>query len=202
MRKKGQDMGEHLVSRIAIAICLVSLIMGCTLHVVPSKIPPLDTKIEGLAGPYNNITVTIVNAQSDDSEFSVKTSTGRDTGFLLSRKLWTEKLVEALGAELMTRHGKVVGGAPVTISLKITEVVPTDRKGGFIEWRATAIVTSNSGWTKTYVGTGDASAWVPAGFSEDSNWNRAANWTIRDVVRAIMSDPEFTAEISKRRSQR
>lgn len=174
-------------------------ISGCTLHLVPSKIPPLDIKTEGLAGPFNNITVTLVNAQADDSEYSVKSFQGRDSGYVLSLKLWTEKLAEALGAELTARQGKVVGGAPVTIFLKTTEVAWTQKPPGLIEFRVTAGVTSNSGWTKTYVGSGEASAWVPAGLAKDSNWNRAANWTIRDVVRVIMSDPEFIAELSKQK---
>jgi len=203
-------MGEHLVSRIAIAICLVSLIMGCTLHVVPSKIPPLDTKTEGLAGPYNNITVTLVNAQADNSDFSVKYLTdgstvpdsygkdmnGKDAGIVLSRKLWTEKLAEALGAELVTRQAKVVDGAPVIISLKVTEILRTLVKTGPVtQFRATAIVTLNSGWTKTYVGNGDAGGFgAPFG---DNTFTRGANYTIQDLVRVIMSDPEFITEISK-----
>jgi hypothetical protein len=199
MRNKGEDMGKHLVSRIAIAICLVSLIMGCTIHIIPSKIPPLDIKTEGLAGPFNNITVNLVNAQDDDTEFSVKGENGRDTGYLLSRKFWTEKLKEALGAELMARQTKIVGGAPVTISLKVMDVTHKIPPGvwAHIEFDIRAIVTSNSGWTKTYFGKGDAVAIVPAGMTEDKNWNRSANWAIRDVVLAIMSDPEFIATLGK-----
>jgi hypothetical protein len=192
-------MGKRLASMIVAAICLASLVSGCTIHLVPSKIPPLDTETEDLAGSLDNITVTLVNALADDSNFSVKDLNGRDTGWVLSRKLWTEKLTEALSAELMARQAKVVGGAPVTISLKITEVVYTGRTDwiAVLQFRVTTSVTSNSGWTKTYVGSGDASAWVPAGMKEDSNWNRAANWTIRGVVLAIMSDPEFIAELRK-----
>ena len=193
-------MGKHLVSRIAIAICLVSLIMGCTIHLIPSKIPPLDIKTEGLAGPFDNITVNLVNAQEDDAAFSVKGENGKDTGWVLSRKFWTEKLKEALGAELMARQAKVVGSAPVKVSLKVMNVTHKIPAGvwAHIEFCITAIVTSNSGWTKTYVGKGDAVAIVPAGMTEDSNWNRAANWAIRDVVLAIMSDPKFIATLSKR----
>ena len=186
-------MSRRLISMIAVAICLASLVMGCArIHLVPSEIPRLDTKTEGLAGPFNNITVTLVNAQADDSNYSVKDWKGRNTGYLLSRKLWTEKLAEALGAELMARQGKVVGRAPVTISLKITEVVYYTGFGK-IYFDATASVTSNSGWTKTYVGTGDAATVGSAG------WNRAANWTITNVVRVIMSDPEFTAELRRKK---
>jgi hypothetical protein len=192
-------MGKRLISMIAAAICLASLVMGCAIHLVPSEIPRLDTKTDGLAGPFDNITATLVNAQADDSNFSVKDMKGRDTGYVLNRKLWTEKLAEALGAELMARQGKVVGRAPVTISLKITEVAYTGRPFGNIEFGVTASITSNSGWTKTYVGRGDAVAWVPAGLKKDSNWTRAANWTIRDVVVVIMSDPEFTAELSRQK---
>jgi len=194
-------MGKHLVSRIAVAICLVIIIIGCaTTLLVPSKIPPLNIKIEGLAGPFNNITVTLVNAQEDDAAFSVKGENGRDTGWVLSRKFWTEKLKEALGTELMARQAKVVGSAPVTVSLKVMNVTHKIPAGvwAHIEFCITAIVTSNSGWTKTYVGKGDAVAIVPAGMTEDSNWNRAANWAIRDVVLAIMSDHEFIATLSKR----
>jgi hypothetical protein len=198
---KGGEMGKRLVLMIGVAMCLVSLISGCTIRLVPGKIPPLDPKTEGLAGPFDNITVTLINMQTDDSNFSVKDSKGRDSGWVLSRKLWTEKLAEALGAELTARQGKVVGGAPLTISLQVTEVVYTGGTGlmTVIPFRVTANLASNSGWTKTYGGSGDASAWVPAGVKEDSNWDRAANWTVRAVVLSIMSDPEFIDELRKRR---
>jgi hypothetical protein len=179
---------------IAVAICLASLVMGCTTRFVPKEIPRLDPKTEGLAGPFDNITVTLVNAQADDSDYSIKDKKRRSIGtnYVLSRKLWTEKLVEALGAELIARQGKVVGTAPVTISLKITEVVYYTGFGK-IYFDATASVTSNSGWTKTYVGTGDAATMGSAG------WKRAPKWMITDVVRVIMSDPEFTAELSRQK---
>jgi hypothetical protein len=194
-------MIKRLVSIIAVTACLVSLISGCTIRLVPSKIPPLDTRTEGLAGPFDNITVTLVNAQADDSDLSVRDLNGKDTGWVLSRNLWTKKLAEALAAELKARQAKVIRGAPVTIYLKITEVVYTGRTSfaGVIQFDVTANVASRSGWTKTYVGRGDASAWAPAGTTEDKNWNRAANWTIRDVVRLIMSDPEFIAALGKKR---
>jgi hypothetical protein len=169
---------------------------------VPSKIPPLDTKTEGIAGPFRNVTVTLINAQSDDANYSVKDLKGKDTGYVLSRKLWTEKLAEALGAELTARQGKVVENAPITISLTITDVVYEMKTVGAlwnIQFDATARVSSNSGWTKTYVGKGDSAAAVPGGFSGDSNWNRAAIWTIRDVMLAIMSDPEFVTKLQKRK---
>jgi hypothetical protein len=186
-------MGKRLISMIAVAICLASLVMGCSIHLVPKEIPRLDTKTEGLAGPFDNITVTLVNAQADDSKYSVKDWKGRNTGFLLSRKLWTEKLAEALGTELMARQGKVVVRAPVTISLKITEVTYPRYVYGKVYFDATASVTSNSGWTKTYVGKGDAATVGSAG------WNRAAKWMITDLVRVIMSDPKFTAELRKQK---
>jgi len=186
-------MGQRLIPMIAAAICLASLTIGCSIHLVPSEIPRLDTKTEGLAGPFNNITVTLVNAQADDSNYSVKDWKGRNT-YLLSRKLWTEKLVEALGAELMARQARVVGKAPATIFLKITEVTyPKQHAFGKVYFDATASVTSNSGWTKTYVGQGDAATMGSKG------WNRAANWTITDLVRAIMSDREFTAELRRKK---
>ncbi len=194
-------MGKRLASVIAATICLVSLISGCTVHLVPSKIPPLDTGSEDLAGPFDNITASLVNDQADDTEFSVKDLNGKDTGWVLSRKLWTEKLVEALEAELTARQAKIIGGAPGKISLKITEVVYTRTAAwvAVLQFRVTASITSNSGWTKIYVADGSASAWVPAGMKEDSNWNRAANWAIRNLVLAIMSDSEFIGELGKKK---
>jgi hypothetical protein len=186
---------------IAVVICSLSLTLGCTIHLVPSKIPPLDIKTEGLVGPFDNIRLTLTNAQMDDTNYSVKDLNGRDSGWVLSRKSWTDKLGEALRAELLARQAKVVSRAPVTISLKISEVVYTGKTAFLtvIPFNVTADVTLNSGWTKTYVGSGDASAWVPAGMKEDSNWNRASNWAIRGVVLVIMSDPEFIAAISKQK---
>ena len=184
-------MSKRFVLMIAVAICLTSLTMGCTIKLTPSTIPRLDAKTEGLAGPFNNITVTLANAQADDSDYPVKDWKGRNTGYLLSRKLWTEKLVEALETELTARQGKVVSGATVKISLKITEVTYPKSSYGKVYFDATASVTSNSGWTKTYVGNGDAATVGSKG------WDRAANWTITDLVRVIMSDREFTAELSR-----
>lgn len=166
--------------------------MGCSIHLVPNEIPRLDSNT-GLAGPFNNVRVTLVNAQADDSNYSVKFKGGRDTGYVLSRRLWTEKLVEALGAELKARQGNVSSAAPVAISLKITEVTYPRNVFGKVYFDATASVTSNSGWTKTYAGTGDAATVGSKG------WNRAANWTITNVVRAIMSDPEFSAELNRQK---
>ncbi len=186
-------MDKRLVSVVAVAVCFMSLLMGCTLRLVPTEIPRLDTKTEGLAGPFNNITVTLINAQSDDSDYSVKDWKGRNTGYLLNRKVWTDKLVGALGTELTARQGRVVGGAPVTISLKITEVIFPRYAYGKVFFDATASVTSNSGWTKTYVGKGDAATVGSKG------WNRAAKWMITDLVRVILSDREFVAELSKQR---
>jgi len=194
-------MGKSTVSMIA-AVFLVSLISGCTIHLVPNKIPPLDPKTEGIAGPFRNITVTLINAQSDDANYSVKDLKGKDTGYELSRKVWTEKLAEALGAEFTARQGKVVENASMTISLTITDVVYEMKTVGAlwnIQFDATARVALNSGWTKTYVGKGDSAAAVPAGFGGDSNWNRAAIWTIRDVLLAIMSDPEFVAKLRNKK---
>jgi hypothetical protein len=194
-------MWKRTVSMIAVAICLTSLICGCTINLVPSKIPPLDTETEGLAGPFNNITVSIVNAHSDEDKISVKNVKGYETGWVLSRKLWTEKLLEALCAELKARQAKVVSAAPVSISLDIMEVTYTGNTFMMtvIQYSVKANVTSNSGWTKTYVGSDAASAWVPAGVLEDSNWNRAANWAIRSVVLAIMTDPEFIAALDQKK---
>jgi len=189
--KEGK-MDKRLISTITVAICLASLAMGCSIPLVPSEIPRLDTRTAGLAGPFNNVTVTLVNAQSDDFNYSVKDWKGRNTGYQLSRKLWTEKLVEALGAELMARQGRVVGGTPITISLRITEVTSPKEVFGKVYFDATASVISNSGWTKTYVGTGDAA-------TVSQGWNRAANWTITDLVRVIMSDPEFTAALRRQK---
>ncbi len=186
-------MHRRLVSKLAVAICLISLTMGCSLRLVPGEIPRLDTRTEDLAGPFNNIAVSLVNAQSDDSDYSVKDSRGNNTGYLLNRKLWTEKLVGALGTELMARQGRVFSGAPVTISLKITEVTYPRYVYGKVYFDAAASVTSNSGWTKTFVGTGDAATVGSKG------WNRAANWMITDLVRVMMSDREFVAELSKQR---
>jgi hypothetical protein len=192
-------MDKRLVSIIAAAIFLAGLISGCTVRLVPSKIPPLDIRTEGLAGPFNNITVSVVNVQTDESDLSVKDMKGRDTGWVLSRKLWTEKLAEALRAELQARQANVVSGAPVTIYLKIMDVAYTSDTTmmTIIQFDVTSGVGTNSGWKKKYVGRGDASAWVPAGTTEDKNWNRAANWAIRGVVLKIMSDPEFIAVASK-----
>lgn len=187
-------MGKRFISMIAGAMCLASLVMGCSSvpRLVPSEIPRLNTQTKGLAGPFNNITVTLVNAQADDSDYPVKAWPRGNTIFLLSRKAWTEKLVGALGAELMVRQGKVVVGGPVTISLKITEVTfPKQFAVNKIFLEATASVTSTSGWTKTYVGTGDAV------YIAGSGWNRAAQWMITDLVRVIMSDPEFTTELRR-----
>ena len=194
-------MDKRLVSIIVVTICLAGLISGCTVRLVPSKIPPLDIKTEGLTGTFNNITVNLVNVQTDESDLSVKDLKGRDTGWVLSRKLWTEKLAEALRTELKARQAKVVSGAPVTIYLKIMDVAYTSDTAMMtvIQFDVTAGVGTNSGWKKKYVGRGDASAWVPAGTTEDSNWNRAANWAIRGVVLTIMSDPEFIAALSKKR---
>ena len=189
-------MGKHIVSMI-VAMCLASLTSGCALHLVPYTIQPLDTN-EGLPGPFNNITVTLVNAQADDSDFSVKYLNGKDRGFVVNRKFWTEKFAEALGAELTTRQAKVVDGAPVIVYLKVTNVNFTPIRS-YLQFRVTASVTLNSGWTKTYVGNGDASVMsAPFAFGS-SGPDRASNWTIRDLVRAIMSDPEFIAEISKQK---
>lgn len=194
-------MSRQLVSMIAAVICLAGLISGCTVRLVPSKIPPLDIRTEGLAGPFNNIAVSIVNVQTDETDLSVKDLKGKDTGWVLSRKLWTEKFAEALREELQARRANVVSGAPVTIYLKITDVVYTSDTAMMtvIQFDVTAGVGTNSGWKKKYVGRGDASAWVPAGTTEDSNWNRAANWAIRGVVQKIMSDPGFIAAASKKK---
>jgi len=194
-------MGKHLVSMIAVALSLTSLTMGCTIKLAPSTIPRLDAKTEGLAGPFNNISVTLVNVQADDANFSVKDANGKNTGWVANRRLWTEKLAEALETELTARQAKVVGGAPVTISLKITTVdYRAGRAGGYIiRFDVTANAASSSGWTKTYIGVGSTSALVPAGVKKDSNWTRAANAAIRDVVLAIMSDPEFIAELRKQK---
>ena len=186
-------MGKRLVPTVAVAICLISLTMGCTIKLTPGTIPRLDATSGGLAGPFNNISVTLVNAQPDNSDYSIKDWKGRNTGYLLSRKLWTEKLSEALATELTARQGRVVGGAPVTISLKITGVIFPRYTYGKVYFDATASVTSNSGWTKTYVGKGDAATVGSRG------WNRAANWMITDLVRVIMSDREFVAEVSKQK---
>ncbi len=186
-------MGRRPVSMAAVAICLLSLMVGCSLHVVPSEIPRLDTKTESPAGPFNNITVTLVNAQPDDSNYSIKSWKGTSSGYELNRKLWTEKLVEALGAELAARRGRVATGAPVTISLKITEVIYPRYVYGKVLFDATASVTSNSGWTKTYVGKGDGVAF------RSKAWNYAASWVITDLVRVMMSDREFVAELGRQR---
>jgi len=189
-------MSKCLISMITAAICLVSLVIGCShSHVVLGEIPRLDTKAEGLSGPFDHITVTLVNAQTDDSDYPIKWGR-RNTEWLINRKLCTEKLVEALGAELMARHGKVVDRASVTLSLKVTEVT-SKLAHSKIYLDATAEVTSNLGWKKTYVGEGDAAD--PMFSSHQENWNRAANWMITELVRVIMSDREFTAELSRKK---
>ncbi len=186
-------MGKRIVSVVAVAVCLMSLTAGCSLHVVPSEIPRLDTMTEGLAGSFDNIMVTLVNAQPDDSNYSIKSWKGTNSGYELNRKLWTEKLVEALGGELVARRGRVGTGAPVTISLKITEVIYPRYVYGKVLFDATASVTSNSGWTKTYVGKGDGVAF------RSKAWNYAASWAIADLVRVMMSDREFVAELGRQR---
>ena len=65
---------------------LASLVSGSTHHFAPSQITRLDPKTEGLAGPFNNITVTLVNAQADDSNYSVKDKKGRNVNDLKEDK--------------------------------------------------------------------------------------------------------------------
>jgi len=65
---------------------LASLVSGSTHHFAPSQITRLDPNTEGLAGPFNNIAITLANAQADDSNYSVKDKKGRNVNDLREDK--------------------------------------------------------------------------------------------------------------------
>jgi hypothetical protein len=161
--------------------------VGCSLLVVPNAVPPVEEyKDLALAGSV----LDIVSAETDDTVFLLYES--RPAGSLFgNRKRWGDALVAALSKELAQRGATILPTAATRFTLGLPEI--SGRRYGYktVGFRVKAVVTSTAGWSKSYVGGTSA----VAGMTPQSIADRAANYTIADLVQAMLADPAFIAQI-------
>jgi hypothetical protein len=160
--------------------------IACSHLTLPNAVPPVEG-YEDLA--LSGSVLQIVSAEADNTDFLIYRSS-RHGRFLGNRKVWCDTLVAALSAELSKRGANILPSAATRFTLRLPEISGRSLYAT-IGFQAKAIVTSAAGWTKTYQGGASAAAGVSPGFIAE----RAANYTISEIVAAMLADPEFISQI-------
>lgn len=183
------------IQQNAVALLVFGTLMlaGCGVKVVPNDIPAIkniDTP------PMNGVSLIVVNAEKDSSDFPILNDKGQNPGFIANKQAWSKKLVEALAGELAKRGAQVRANAPLTLSIAMPEIVLNQVKDKY-QFKVKVAATSSTGWSKTYEGSAESS---PVFFeSADTLANRLAGLALADAVRALLSDPDFLAQITSKK---
>lgn len=174
-------------------ITWMSILCGCTSLAIPRDIPP----VFGVGNvSLSGVSVELINIETDTNEspiYETDAHDGRKSMFIANRNLWTEKLVTALSRELKSRGATIASGAKVKISLALPEIKVYQSFG--MRFHVKVNASSNSNWTKTYTGTG-ASTTAGWGFV-DAAAARGTTETLQDVVKAMLTDSEFIAQLKR-----
>jgi hypothetical protein len=172
---------------IIIVIVLIG-ISGCTHMVNPTVIPSIednkDTRFAGSA-------VSLACLEIDTTDQYIYGTTFNRGKFYGNKKLWCDKLTLALSNEMLMRGTIIANGEKNRFEITMPEINGVE--GAFtIGFKAKAVIKSDSGWSKAYEGT--QSVW--GGFETiESSSTRAANYTIYEVIKAILDDSEFTSQV-------
>jgi hypothetical protein len=190
-------MKERTVERtLRNASVLLILLVGASLSFVacsprgvtlPDAVPPLEGyKDVALSGSV----LDVVSVESDNVDFLIYRS-ARHGSFHGNRRLWCDTLVATLSGELSQRGANIRPSAANRVMLRLPEI--SGRSGYMaIGFKATAVVTSTAGWTKTYEGQASSSE---MGTTFETRAARAASSTIAELVKAMLADPEFISQI-------
>jgi hypothetical protein len=167
-------------------VCAALSLIACSHLALPTAVPPLEEFKElALAGSV----LDVVSVETDNTNFLIYRS-ARLGSFLGNRKLWCDALVAALSKELSQRGATLRPTAATRFTVGLPEI--SGRSGyATVGFHAKAVVTSTTGWTKTYYGQTSAAAGMTLG----SLAERAANYTIAELVKAMFADPEFISQI-------
>jgi hypothetical protein len=161
-------------------------LIACSHLALPNAVPPVEEfKDLALAGSV----LDVVSVETDNTDFLIYKS-ARHGSFLGNRKLWCDALVAALSKELSQRGATILPTAATRFKVGLPEI--SGRSGyATVGFHAKAVVASTAGWTKTYEGQTSAAAGMTLG----SLAERAASYTIAELVKAMLADPAFISQI-------
>jgi uncharacterized lipoprotein YajG len=176
-----------LMHSIIILIALIG-ISGCTHMATPTVIPSVednkDTRFAGSA-------VSLSCLETDTTDQYIGGSYSNRGEFYGNKKLWCDKLTLALSNEIVKRGAIMANGERNRFEITIPEINAVEGIFTF-GFKAKAVIKSDSGCSKAYEGTNS----VHAGLQSVGDASiRAANYTIYDVIKAILDDSEFTSQV-------
>ncbi len=176
-----------------LTLVLILTATGCAFppfHIQPKEIPTVEGRDDlALSGTQ----VSLINAEEDQSDYHILLPNGRYSS-IANRHLWTEKLIEGLRAELGKRDAAINSTASNKLRFSIPEIAQENGAwGGAARINVKVAVSSSSGWSKTYGGT----AFARKGTTVRDIIVRASSFALADVVKNMLSDKEFLAQIKQ-----
>lgn len=174
---------------IVTALFLVAMSSGCSYPVMPKRIPAVKAS-ESLS--LESVSVIVKSVEKDDTPYSIRTDTGRNSGFTADRKAWSRKLVEVLARELARRGAQVRGDAPVTVSVLLPGITVRETRDRFRVIMEVSI-SSSSGWSKVYEGAAETSKYGM--LSPTKKVERLAGTAMAGAVGVMLNDAEFQGQI-------
>jgi hypothetical protein len=134
----------------------------------------------------------MVNAEKNSAEEAILTDEQSSSGLKANRHLWAKQLVEAVAGELARRGAQVRSSAKLVLGLSLSDITFKEAREAS-QFTVKALVSSSTGWSKTYEGTAKAE-----GLSSPSETDRLAAQALADAARGMLNDAEFQAQLLKR----
>ena len=177
---------------LASLICSAVLLAGCSITVMPNRVPP----VKG----YEELSLTeasliITNAEKDSAEYAIQNEKGTKTGLLANRQRWSKRLVEALASELAKRGAQVRINAPLTLNIALPRITFSQFKNLY-QFKATVTATLSTGWSRNYEGIAETG--LNAFESVTAMADRLAGQALTNAVKAMLRDEDFLAHLKEK----
>lgn len=189
MNDRGGSINKHIAAAVITGALLLS---GCVGIVVPDRVPvQKGTRQQNLAG----ISLAVLSGSRDASPYPILSEKGVDVGFEADRKVWSKKLTEALASELARKGAALRPGASLKLRVAVTGITLV-QTGEINQFKVKVSASSSRGWAKDY----EVSAEATAGFFEslDSMTKRLASLSVAEVVKVMLDDGDFLAQLGNR----
>ncbi len=170
------------------------LLQSCSYTVMPRTVPLVR---ENETASFKGVSVLVVNAGKEAGESAIRTEAGRSSAFKGNKRQWSQKLAESLARELARRGADVRVTAPITFSVAVSEIVFVETRE-LLEFKAKALLSSTSGWTREY--KGQASVQTSRIFSLSEEADRLAGRALAEIIKAILSDSDFAAQLNMKQA--
>jgi hypothetical protein len=159
---------------------------------VPDRVPAQKGALQqNLTG----VSLVVQNASRDAAPYPILTETGVDVGFVADRQAWSKKLVEALSSELARKGAALRSTAFLKLSVAVISVTQV-QTGENRQFKVKVSASSSGGWAKDYEASAEATA--SAFETVDSMSKRLAGLSLAEVIKVMLDDPDFLAQLGKR----